>query len=295
MPYEDDKVRGVYQIHAFQTAPGQMATLFLDVTERRRQESERRRLEEQLRQSQKLEAVGRLAGGVAHDFNNLLMVITAHGELLRRGLDRGDPRLGKVEQIMSSAERASSLVKRLLAFSRAQVLEPRVLDLNTLVAEVAQTLRPVLGPRVSLVTTPSPRPGHVKVDRAQMEQVLMNLALNARDAMPSGGTLDLSTAHRDVSPGEAVPPGPYVVLSVRDTGVGMDAETRRHVFEPFFTTKSTGGGTGLGLAMVYGIVQQSGGHVTLESGPGRGSLFLIYLPRVAAPGATASPEASSLS
>jgi signal transduction histidine kinase len=293
LAYEDDTIRGVYQVHAFQTAPRRMATLFLDVTERRRREEERRKLEGQLRQSQKLEAVGRLAGGVAHDFNNLLMVITAHGELLRRGLEPGDPRLGKLEQITNAAERASRLVGRLLAFSRAQVLEPRVLDLNTLVAEVAHTLRPVLGSRVSLVTTPSPQPEHVKVDRAQMEQLLMNLALNARDAMPSGGTLDLSTTHRDVPPGEAVPPGPYVVLSVRDTGMGMDSETRRHVFEPFFTTKSAGEGTGLGLAMVYGIVQQSGGHVTLESVPGRGSVFLIYLPRVTAPGATASPVASS--
>jgi hypothetical protein len=261
-----------------------MATLFLDITERRRQEEARRRLEEQLRQSQKLEAVGRLAGGVAHDFNNLLMVITAHGELLRRGLEPDDPRLQKVQQITSAADRASQLVRQLLAFSRAQVLEPRVTDLNRLVSDAARTLRPVMGADVSIVTHLTPQAGHVRIDRAQFEQVLMNLAVNARDAMPAGGTLELCTSRREVETGGAVPAGSYVVLSVKDSGVGMDAEIRSRVFEPFFSTKSSGGGTGLGLAMVYGIVQQSGGHVKLESEPGRGSIFRIHLPLVEAAG-----------
>jgi signal transduction histidine kinase len=285
--YQDEKIRGVYQVHAFQTAPRHMATLFLDATEKRRQEEERQKLEEQLRQSQKLEAVGRLAGGVAHDFNNLLMVITAHGELLRRGLDPDDPRLRKLEQIMTAAERASLLVRQLLAFSRAQVLEPRVTDLNRLVSDVARTLRPVMGSGVRVVTRLTPEVGHVRIDRAQFEQVLMNLAVNARDAMPGGGTLELCTARREMQAGGAVPDGSYAVLAVKDSGVGMDAETRSRAFEPFFSTKSSGEGTGLGLAMVYGIVQQSGGHVTLESEPGRGSVFWIHLPRADGAGSEA--------
>jgi signal transduction histidine kinase len=290
--YRDDRFTGVYEVHAFQTAPGTMAVMFLDVSERRRAEDERRGLEEQLRQSQKMEAVGRLAGGIAHDFNNLLMVIMGHGELLRRGLPPEDPRLRKVQHIMGASERAARLVRQLLAFSRKQVLEPQVLDLNALVADTARMLRPLLGEDVKVVTRLDPALGRARVDPAQVDQVLMNLAVNARDAMPRGGTLTLETANVDSPAAGAVAPGRYVCLTVRDTGHGMDEKTRAQAFEPFFTTKGGSGGTGLGLSMVYGIVQQSGGHVSLESEPGRGSSFRILLPRVSGAGAPAEPAAA---
>ncbi len=286
--YRDDRVRGVYEVHAFRTAPGMLAVMFLDITERRRAEEERRRLEDQLRQSQKMEAVGRLAGGIAHDFNNLLMVIMGHGELLRRGLSGDDPRLRKVQHVMGAAERAARLVRQLLAFSRKQVLEPQVVDLNALVAETARMLRPLLGEDVRIVTRLDPTLGRARVDPAQVDQVLMNLAVNARDAMPAGGTLALETSNLD---GRGT--GSYVALTVRDTGHGMDDATRAQVFEPFFTTKGGTGGTGLGLSMVYGIVQQSGGQVSVESAPGRGSSFRILLPRADGPGAAAAPKAPS--
>jgi nitrogen-specific signal transduction histidine kinase len=260
-----------------------LAVMFLDITERRRAEEERRRLEDQLRQSQKMEAVGRLAGGIAHDFNNLLMVIMGHGELLRRGLSGDDPRLRKVQHVMGAAERAARLVRQLLAFSRKQVLEPQVVDLNALVAETARMLRPLLGEDVRIVTRLDPALGRARVDPAQVDQVLMNLAVNARDAMPAGGTLALETSNLD---GQGT--GTCVALTVRDTGHGMDDATRAHVFEPFFTTKGGTGGTGLGLSMVYGIVQQSGGQISVESTPGRGSSFRILLPRADGPGAAAA-------
>ena len=276
IPYRDDRFGGFYQVHAFQTAPGKMAVMFLDVTERQQAEEERRRLEEQLRQSQKMEAVGRLAGGIAHDFNNLLMVIMGHGELLRRSLEPDDPRLRKVQHVMGASERAARLVRQLLAFSRKQVMEPQVVDLNALVTETARMLRPLLGEDVEVVTRLRSARGRVRVDPAQIDQVLVNLAVNARDAMPRGGTLFLET--EDAETPAATAPG-EVLLTVRDTGHGMDEATRARAFEPFFTTKAGLGGTGLGLAMVYGIVQQSGGHVQLESEPGRGSSFRILLPR----------------
>jgi PAS domain S-box-containing protein len=277
--YADGRVEGVYAVNAFQTAPGMMAAMFLDVTERRRAEEERERLEEQLRQSQKMEAVGRLAGGVAHDFNNLLMVIMGHGELLRRGLEADDPRLRKVQHVMGAAERAARLVRQLLAFSRKQVLEPQVVDLNALVSDTARMLRPLLGEDVRIVTRLAPALGRVRVDPAQIDQVLMNLAVNARDAMPRGGTLSLETANVAAPPGSPAGPANHVVLLVRDTGLGMDETTRAHLFEPFFTTKGGSGGTGLGLSMVYGIVWQSGGQVTVDSEPGLGTSFRIVLPR----------------
>ena len=286
--YRDDRFRGVYEVHAFRTAPGMMAVMFLDITERRRAEEERRRLEDQLRQSQKMEAVGRLAGGIAHDFNNLLMVIMGHGELLRRGLGGDDPRLRKVQHVMGAAERAARLVRQLLAFSRKQVLEPQVVDLNALVAETARMLRPLLGEDVRIVTRLDPALGRARVDPAQVDQVLMNLAVNARDAMPTGGTIALETSNLD---GRGT--GSYVALTVRDTGHGMDDATRAQAFEPFFTTKGGTGGTGLGLSMVYGIVQQSGGQISVESAPGRGSSFRILLPRADGPGAADEPRAHS--
>jgi len=289
--YRDDRFRGIYEVHAFQTAPGMMAVMFLDVTGRRRAEEERRRLEEQLRHSQKMEAVGRLAGGIAHDFNNLLMVIMGHGELLRRSLQGDDPRLRKVQHVMGAAERAARLVRQLLAFSRKQVMETRVVDLNALVSEAARLLRPLLGEDVKVLTRLDPSLGLVRVDPAQIDQVLMNLAVNARDAMPAGGTLALETANLEGRASDPAAPDGYVALTVRDTGHGMDDETRAQAFEPFFTTKASRGGTGLGLSMVYGIVQQSGGQVSLESTPGRGSSFRILLPRVGGPGSSAEAQA----
>jgi two-component system cell cycle sensor histidine kinase/response regulator CckA len=282
--YSDDRSRGLYEVHAFQTAPGMMAVMFLDVTVRRQAEEERRRLEEQLRQSQKMEAVGRLAGGIAHDFNNLLMVIMGHGELLRRSLDANDPRLRKLQHVMGASERAARLVRQLLAFSRKQVMEPQVVDLNALVSDTARMLRPLLGEDVKVVTRLDPALGRVRVDPAQIEQVLMNLAVNARDAMPSGGTITLETADASVPASGETPPARQAALSVRDTGHGMDEKTRAHAFEPFFTTKAGSGGTGLGLSTVYGIVQQSGGQIALESAPGRGSCFRILLPCADGPG-----------
>jgi two-component system, cell cycle sensor histidine kinase and response regulator CckA len=261
-----------------------MAVMFLDITERRQAEEDRRRLEEQLRQSQKMEAVGRLAGGIAHDFNNLLMVIMGHGELLRRSLDANDPRLRKVQHVMGASERAARLVRQLLAFSRKQVMETRVLDLNTLVSDTARMLRPLLGEDVKVVARLDPVLGRVRVDPAQIEQVLMNLAVNARDAMPTGGTITLETADVRVPASGEAAPARHAALTVRDTGLGMDEKTRAQAFEPFFTTKAGTGGTGLGLSMVYGIVQQSGGHIAVESAPGRGSCFRILLPCAEGPG-----------
>ena len=276
--YSDDRSRGTYEVNAFQTAPGMMAVMFLDVTERRQAEEERRRLEEQLRQSQKMEAVGRLAGGIAHDFNNLLTVIMGHGELLRRSLDPNDPRLRKVQHVMGASERAARLVRQLLAFSRKQVLEPQVVDLNALVSDTARMLRPLLGEDVQVVARLDPALGRVRVDPAQLEQVLMNLAVNARDAMPAGGTITLETADVSVPASGETALARQAALTVRDTGHGMDERTRAQVFEPFFTTKAGSGGTGLGLSTVYGIVQQSGGHIAVESAPGLGSCFRILLP-----------------
>jgi two-component system cell cycle sensor histidine kinase/response regulator CckA len=291
VPYRDDRLSGVYEVNAFQTAPGMMAAMFLDVTKRCQAEEERRRLEDQLRHSQKMEAVGRLAGGIAHDFNNLLMVIMGHGELLRRGLEAEDSRLRKLQAIMGASERAARLVRQLLAFSRKQVMEPEVLDLNDLVGEMARMLRPLLGEDVTVEARLDPALGHVRVDPAQIDQVLMNLALNARDAMPRGGTLFLETANLEPGAPGCAAHGRQVALTVRDTGQGMDEKTRAHLFEPFFTTKTASGRAGLGLPMVYGIVQQSGGQITVESEPGRGTSFRILLPRADAPEAPAEPKA----
>jgi PAS domain S-box-containing protein len=250
--------------------------------------SERQALEARLRQAQKMEAVGRLAGGVAHDFNNLLGVIQGYGELMLKQIERGEPQRDKLEQILNATRRAANLTRQLLAFSRRQVLEPRVLDLNAVVAESEKLLERLVGEDVEIVVEPTPDVGRFRADADQIGQVLMNLAANARDAMPRGGRLLIETANvewdeREARARFAARPGRYVRLSVEDTGTGMDAETRAHVFEPFFTTKERGKGTGLGLATVYGIVKQSGGVIAVESEPGRGSRFDIFLPRVDGP------------
>jgi two-component system, cell cycle sensor histidine kinase and response regulator CckA len=249
--------------------------------------TERKRLEEELRQSQKMDSLGRLAGGVAHDFNNLLTVIRGYADVLTRELSEGDPRLGEVREIRRAADRATTLTRQLLALSRRQVLLPREVDLNALVQEMEQMLRRVIGENITIVTLGGADTGLVRADPGQLEQVLLNLAVNARDAMPAGGTLTIETkraiipAGREDASTRGVPPGDYVVFRVSDTGTGIDRETQAKIFEPFFTTKPLGEGTGLGLSTVYGIVQQSSGVITVESEPGAGTSFRIFLPRTA--------------
>ena len=247
--------------------------------------TERRRLEEQFRQAQKMEAVGQLAGGIAHDFNNLLTVILGYSDVVLNKLSADHPLCEEVREIQKAGERAAALTGQLLAFSRMQVLLPQLLDLNAVVTHVYKMLRRLIGEDIDLQTVCDPATGRVKADPGQHEQVLMNLAVNARDAMPEGGKLTIGTRNAEVGwayAREHVPmePGSYVMLSVSDTGSGMDAETKRRIFEPFFTTKEKGKGTGLGLATVYGIVKQSGGFIWVSSEPGHGTRFEIYLPRV---------------
>lgn len=250
----------------------------LDVTDRKQ-------LEEQFRQAQKMEAVGRLAGGIAHDFNNLLMVIQGYGDLLAERLPESSSLRRNAEQIQTAAQRATSLTRQLLAFSRKQMLAPKVLSVHSVVTDMERILRRLIGEDVQLDTSSVPDLWLVKADRSQIEQVIMNLAINARDAMPSGGRLSIETQNVELdgsfSIGRGVlAPGKYVMLAVTDNGCGMDAETQAHLFEPFFTTKEKGKGTGLGLATVYGIVKQSGGYIWVYSEPGRGTSFKIYLPRI---------------
>ena len=256
-----------------------------EITERQRTEDALRRSEEQLRQSQKLEAIGRLAGGVAHDFNNLLTVILSYSDMLIEDPDAPASQRPLIEEIRRAGLSAADLTRQLLAFSRQQVLDPRILDLNLVLVEVANMLTRVLGEDIETRMTLAPDLGRVRVDRGQVEQIVMNLAVNARDAMPKGGLLRLETRNVELDEAqtdgrEGVEPGPYVLLAVSDTGVGMDPATQARAFEPFFTTKERGKGTGLGLSTVFGIVKQSGGDIGLYSEPGTGSTFRIYFPRV---------------
>jgi PAS domain S-box-containing protein len=246
--------------------------------------TERRRLEVELAQAQKMEAVGRLAGGIAHDFNNMLSAILGFSRLIHDDLAPSDPMREDMAEIIRAAERSALLTRQLLAFSRRQILEPRVVDLGERVAEMERMLRRLIGENIELALTLPPRLGRVKVDPGQMEQVLLNLVLNARDAMPRGGRLAIELADLEVDRAPprhlvGVPAGAYVELTVSDTGSGMPSSVRERVFEPFFTTKEDGRGTGLGLATVYGVVKQSGGHVSFESEPGRGTTFRVHLPR----------------
>ncbi len=264
-----------------------------DISDQRAAQEALRRSEEQLRHAQKMEAVGQLAGGIAHDFNNLLTGILSYADLVLQELRLSDPIRADLEQIRHAGERAAGLTRQLLAFSRRQVLQPRVLSLNGVVSEVDSMLRRLLGADVSLDMDLDPALGHVLADPGQLEQVLVNLVVNARDAIPAGGRVTIATANlqlqaADGARGNGVRPGAYVTLSVSDTGAGMDVPTQARIFEPFFTTKAAGKGTGLGLSTVYGIVEQSGGHIAVESAPGQGATFTIFLPRHAGAGAGAA-------
>jgi PAS domain S-box-containing protein len=245
----------------------------------------RRQLEEQLRQAQKMESVGMLAGGVAHDFNNLLTIISGYSQLIMHALQPGDPNHYAAEQILKAGERAATLTQQLLAFSRRQVLQPRVLDLNKLVTALSTMLRRLIGEDIDLQLVLRPDLGMVSADPGQIEQVLMNLVVNARDAMPKGGTLTIETANVELDESYsghhlAVKPGPYAQIAVSDNGGGMDEATQARLFEPFFTTKGVGRGTGLGLSTVLGIVKQSGGNLDVYSVPDRGTSVKVYLPRI---------------
>ena len=268
-----------------------------DLSGQKRDEAAKAALEGQLRQSQKMEAIGRLAGGVAHDFNNVLSVILSYGEMLLADMKPGDPMRADVEEIRKAGKRAADLTRQLLMFSRQQVLAPKVLDLNEVLASMDKMLQRILGADVDLVSLPTQPVGRVRVDPSSMEQVIMNLVVNARDAMPTGGKLTMETDNVVLDEEYArahlgVTPGPHVMLAVTDTGTGMDKATLARMFDPFFTTKGIGKGTGLGLSTVFGIVQQSGGSVWVYSELGTGTTFKVYLPRVdAAVDATGANEA----
>jgi signal transduction histidine kinase/CheY-like chemotaxis protein len=260
-----------------------------------RDTTERLALEERLRQSQKMEAVGRLAGGVAHDFNNLLTIILGYSQILADGLPPGTRLADNTAQIKSAGERAAGITRQLLAFSRKQVLSPQVINLNDIVLNLDSLLRRLIGEDIEVMTVPANDIGMVKADPGQIEQVIMNLALNSRDAMPQGGKLTLETSNATLDETYArehqpVESGQYVMLAVSDTGHGMATETMGRIFEPFYTTKEVGKGTGLGLSMVYGIVKQSGGYIWVYSEPNQGTTFKIYLPRLDQPAEQTSAE-----
>ncbi len=258
-----------------------MEGIIVDITERKL-------LENQLQQSRRMEAVGRLAGGIAHDFNNLLTIIKGYAELAEQRTAMQPDLRADIQQIENAAERASTLIRQLLAFSRRQVLQPKIIDLNAIVLGLDKLLGRLMGEHIEMVTRCGANVGHVKADPAQVEQVIMNLVVNARDAMPKGGRLTVETVNVELDSTYArdhvsVKPGSYVMLAVSDSGTGMSPETVAHIFEPFYTTKESGQGTGLGLSTVYGIVKQSGGYIWVYSEPGKGTTFKVYLPRVAAP------------
>ncbi|HJP60510.1 MAG TPA: ATP-binding protein [Gemmatimonadaceae bacterium] len=265
--------------------PRYVLGIFRDVTDSRATSRERDLLERQLQEAQKMEAIGLLAGGIAHDFNNMLTVMLAAGQTLLETVSADSPERKDVEDIIASVHRAAGLVRQLLAFSRRQVLQPKVLDLNAVVANIERLLRRLINGEIKLIIVPGREIGLVRADVGQLEQIIVNLAINARDAMPNGGTLTFATSNVTLDdafvrrhPGATT--GPHVLLAISDTGTGMSAAVKAHLFEPFFTTKKPGSGTGLGLSTVYGIVRQSGGYIMADSEEGRGTTFRIYLPRV---------------
>ncbi|HEU5171269.1 MAG TPA: PAS domain S-box protein, partial [Gemmatimonadales bacterium] len=277
--------------------PVRLRGIMVDVTAAKAAEQERRLLEAQLHQAQRMEAIGRLAGGVAHDFNNLLTAIFGGLELALEAVPENSPARGDLADVRQAATRAAALTRQLLAFGRRQVLQPRALSLNAVIADAETLWRRLVGERIVIETVLDPRLGAVRVDVGQIEQVLLNLVVNARDAMPAGGTITVETREVEVDARLAaqcagITPGRYVAVTVRDTGQGMDAATRVRIFEPFFTTKGVGQGTGLGLAVVHGIVTQSGGAVRVDSAPGQGAAFAVLLPRVEGEGAAADEPAA---
>jgi len=256
-----------------------------DITERKRAEREIVALEEQLRQAQKMEAIGRLAGGIAHDFNNLLTPITGYSQLAMRTLSLSDPMRNDLQEIQKSADRAAKLIRQMMSFSRRQPVKPQVININNILLDLDKMLRRLIGEQIELVTIAAPDLGSVKVDPGQFEQVIVNLAVNARDAMPKGGKLILETSNvtlekDDTYEHAGILPGKYVRVTASDTGIGMNEQVKARLFEPFFTTKEEGKGTGLGLATCYGIINQSGGHILVYSELGQGTTFKIYLPRI---------------
>jgi two-component system, cell cycle sensor histidine kinase and response regulator CckA len=279
-------LRDIVSVVCAEGEPMLLRGIMVDISERKRTEEARASLEAELRQAQKMEAVGRLAGGVAHDFNNLLTAIIGFASLLDQDMPPGDTRRADVEGIQQAAESASALVSQLLAFSRKQADQPQAIDLNEVIGRILPMLRPLLGEQVTLVTQLDPALGRVWADSGQIERMIINLAVNGRDAMPSGGPLTIATEDKDLdepasSRRMGLAPGRYAAIRVEDRGIGMSAEVRDRIFEPFFTTKEPGRGTGLGLTTVYGIVSQSNGHIEVASEPNRGTTVQILLPTVA--------------